>query len=126
MDENCAATSDIHHVLGEQDGGRADAQAPRTVPFGRGEFGRTDEEVGKPEIIDQRRPQHTGETQYGLVYPGSLTGPIRGILKACVGSRVEIKTGRCEGPAAVVRVTDKRRMRAGDAPVQARSELIAK
>src|SRR5258708_36993189 len=28
---NGTAPSDIHHVLGEQDGGRADAQAPRTV-----------------------------------------------------------------------------------------------
>src|SRR5687767_2004463 len=58
---------------------RADAKASGTVPLVRPKLLITKEKVRTTEVIDERRPKHTGDTQQALISPRKFSDPIRWI-----------------------------------------------
>src|SRR5215469_257951 len=91
--------------LGDIDQRRAETKTSGTVLLAGGCLFGAGKEVGKTEIVDQRRAEHARETEQALVGPSERAAPVRGIGVRSVGD------GRRDAPAAIVRVTDESRVR---------------
>src|SRR5215469_7092505 len=94
-------TSDIEARLGNGDPGRADSQAPWTVPVLGGKASRTDEKIGETQIVHKHRAQYAGESQQTLIDPGQLASPCRGV-PIVRPNRIRSERDRADRLAAIV------------------------
>jgi hypothetical protein len=96
----------------------SDSNASSTVPFRRRKLTRADEKVRKAQIVNQRRAEHAGKTEYALVGPAKLASPVRRIRIGLVGRR-------SEASAAVMRVAQEGGLCAGDTTIEAQAGLVS-